>query len=111
MKRGDIYLVSLDPSFGHEQQGARPVLIVSPDGFNALTRVPIVVPITTGGAFARIAGFTVSLSGAGTRTTGVIRCDQPRPVDLRARNARKLESVPVAILDEVLAILGALFEP
>ena len=109
MKRGDIYLVSLDPSFGHEQQGTRPVLVVSPDRFNTLTRAPIVVPITTGGSFARLAGFTVSLVGAGTRTTGVIRCDQPRPVDLVARNARRLESVPNAILDEVLALLVTLF--
>ena len=110
MKRGEIYLVSLDPSFGHEQQGTRPVLIVSPDRFNALTHAPIVVPITTGGSFARIAGFTVSLSGAGTRTTGVIRCDQPRPVDLGARKARRLESVPAVILNEVLALLVPLFE-
>lgn len=110
MKRGDIYLTSLDPSFGHEQQGTRTVLVVSPDGFNARTRAPIVVPITTGGAFARVAGFTVSLTGAGTRTTGVIRCDQPRPVDLSARNARRLESVPEAILAEVLALLVTLFE-
>jgi mRNA interferase ChpB len=110
VKRGDIYLVSLDPSFGHEQQGTRPVLVVSPDGFNQLTRTPIVVPITTGGAFARIAGFTVSLTGAGTRTTGTIRCDQPRPVDLGACGARKLESVPAAILNEVLAQLTTLFK-
>ena len=110
MRRGDIYLTSLDPRFGHEQQGTRPVLVVSPDRFNEITQAPIVVPITTGGAFARIAGFTVSLVGAGTRTTGVIRCDQPRPIDLRARNARRLESVPVAILNEVLALLVPLFE-
>ena len=109
MKRGDIYLVSLDPTLGHEQQGVRPVLVVSPDRFNALTRVPIVVPITSGGAFARSAGFTVSLAAAGTRTTGVARCDQPRPLDLAARNARKLESVPRHILDDVLAKLATLF--
>ena len=29
MERGDIYSVSLEPSFGHEQQGHRPVLIIS----------------------------------------------------------------------------------
>ena len=110
MKRGDIYLVSLDPTQGHEQQGTRPVLVVSPDAFNALTRVPIVVPITSGAAFARSAGFTVSLSGAGTRTTGVIRCDQPRPLDLAARRARKLESVPAEILDDLLARLSTLFQ-
>jgi mRNA-degrading endonuclease toxin of MazEF toxin-antitoxin module len=110
VKRGDIYLVSLDPTLGHEQQGTRPVLVVSPDRFNALTKAPIVVPITTGGNFARIAGFTVSLTGSGTRTAGVIRCDQPRPVDLGARKARWLESVPDTILKEVLALLAPLFE-
>jgi mRNA interferase ChpB len=110
MKRGDIYLVSLDPTFGHEQKGTRPVLVVSPDKFNELTRAPVVVPITTGGNFARVAGFTVSLMGAGTRTTGVIRCDQPRTVDLNALGARRLEAVPVAILSEVLAVLAPLFE-
>ncbi|MGO9864462.1 MAG: type II toxin-antitoxin system PemK/MazF family toxin [Terriglobales bacterium] len=110
MKRGDIYLVSLDPTLGHEQQGTRPVLVVSPDRFNALTRVPIVVPITSGGAFARQAGFTVSLTGAGTRTGGVVRCDQPRPLDLAARKGRKLESVPQHILDDVLAKLATLFD-
>jgi mRNA-degrading endonuclease toxin of MazEF toxin-antitoxin module len=47
MERGDIYLVSLDPTRGHEQQGRRPVLVVSPDAFNRLTKVPVVVPITT----------------------------------------------------------------
>lgn len=110
MKRGDIYLVSLDPTLGHEQRGTRPVLVVSPDAFNSFTRVPIVVPITSGGAFARSAGFTVSLEETGTRTHGVIRCDQPRPLDLAARKARRLESVPVEIMDDVLARIAPLFE-
>ncbi|GBO55941.1 programmed cell death toxin PemK [Pseudanabaena sp. lw0831] len=109
MKRGDIYLVSLDPTEGHEQQGTRPVLIVSPDKFNTLTKVPIVVPITSGGNFARTAGFAVSLDNAGTRTKGVVRCDQPRPIDLSARKARRLEVVPNAIIDDVLARIITLF--
>jgi len=109
VKRGDIYLVSLDPTEGHEQQGTRPVLIVSPDKFNTLTKVPIVVPITSGGSFARTAGFAVSLDSAGTRTKGVVRCDQPRPIDLSARKARKLESVPEVIIDDVLARIVTLF--
>jgi len=109
VKRGDIYIVSPGPTRGHEQQGTRPVLIVSPERFNALTRVPIVVPITSGGKFARTAGFAVSLMTAGTRTTGVIRCDQPRPLDLDARRGRKVESVPEDIMDEVLARLVPIF--
>ena len=105
MERGDIYLVSLDPTSGHEQRGTRPVLIVSPIAFNRLTKTPVVLPITSGGNFARTAGFAVSLMGLGMRTTGVVRCDQPRALDLGARHGRKLESLPPAVIDEVLAKL------
>ncbi len=104
MDRGEIYLVSLDPTAGHEQQGTRP------SAFNRLTKAPVVLPITSGGNFARMAGFAVTLMGAGTRTTGIVRCDQPRTLDLAARGGRKLESVPAVIMDEVLAKVGPLFE-
>jgi mRNA-degrading endonuclease toxin of MazEF toxin-antitoxin module len=110
MKRGDIWIVGLDPAEGHKQKGRRPVLIVSPDAFNRLTRVPVVLPITSGRSFARTAGFAVPLSGAGTQTTGVVRCDQPRALNLAARGGNKLESVPEAIIDEVLARLAPIFE-
>ena len=110
MERGDIYLVSLDPTSGHEQQGKRPALIVSPSSFNRLTKTPVVLPITSGGNFARTAGFAVSLIGAGTKTTGVIRCDQPRALDLASRSAHKLECVPDVIMAEVLAKLSTIFE-
>lgn len=110
MKRGEIWLVGLDPTEGHEQKGRRPVLIVSPEPFNLVTKVPVVLPITSGGSFARTAGFAVPLAGAGTRTTGVIRCDQPRALDLRARQGKKLETVPPDIMDEVLAKLATIFE-
>lgn len=110
MERGDIYLVSLDPTSGHEQQGTRPVLIVSPLAFNRLTKTPIVLPITSKGSFARTAGFAVSLMDAGISTQGVIRCDQPRAIDLSSRHARKLESVSSVIMAEVLAKLVPLFE-
>lgn len=110
MKRGDIWLVGPDPAEGHEQKGRRPVLIVSADAFNRVTKVPVVLPITSGGSFARTAGFAVPLSGAGTQTTGVVRCDQPRALDLAARRGKKLESVPDAIIDEVLAKLAPIFE-
>jgi mRNA interferase ChpB len=110
MKRGEIWLVSLDPTSGHEQQGRRPVLIVSPAAFNRVMKVPVILPITSGGNFARTAGFAVPLTGAGTKTTGVVRCDQPRALDLAARGGRKLESIPDAIMEEVLAKIAPIFE-
>ena len=110
MERGDIYRVSLDPTAGHEQQGTRPVLVVSPAAFNRLTGTPVVLPITSGGKFARMAGFAVSLEDAKTRTTGIVRCDQPRVLDLAARHGRKLESVPEGVMNEVMARLKPLFD-
>ena len=108
MNRGDIYLVSLDPTAGHEQNGSRPVLIVSADAFNQATKLPVVLPITSGGEFARRLGFAVPITGI--KTTGVIRCDQPRVLDLSARHGRKVDTLPESIMDEVLARVATLFE-
>jgi mRNA interferase ChpB len=108
MRRGDIYLVSLDPTLGHEQQGSRPVVIVSATEFNEATRLPVVCPITSGGDFARRIGFAVPITGI--QTTGVVRCDQPRVLDLGARNARKVDSLPEPIVQEVLARVVTIFE-
>ena len=108
MKRGDIYLVSLDPAAGHEQSGSRPVLIVSPAEFNNATKLPVILPITSGGDFASRIGFAVPITGI--KTTGVIRCDQPRVLDFGARNARKVDTLPQNIMDEVLAKIAPIFE-
>ncbi len=108
MKRGDIYLVSLDPTEGREQRGSRPVLIVSPSEFNEATKLPVICPITSGGDFARRIGFAVPVTGI--KTTGVVRCDQPRVLDLGARHARKVDTLPATIMDEVLAKLAPIFE-
>jgi mRNA interferase ChpB len=108
VKRGDIYLVSLEPSQGHEQRGRRPVLVVSPDEFNDATQLPVILPITTGGEFARRIGFAVPISSA--KTTGFVRCDQPRVLDLRARKGRKVDTLPDSLMDEVLAKVITIFE-
>ena len=108
MNRGDIYLVSLDPTAGHEQSGHRPVLVVSPAAFNAATRFPVVLPITNGGDFAKRLGFAVPITGI--RIQGIVRCDQPRVIDLAARNARQVDTMPDSIMDEVMARVVTLFE-
>ena len=108
MKRGDIYTVSLDPTLGHEQQGHRPVLIISPTAFNQATKLPVVLPITSGGEFARRIGFAVPLTGI--RTNGIVRCDQPRVLDIEARHGRKVDALSAELLDEVLAKTITLFQ-
>lgn len=110
MERGEIWIVDLDPTIGHEQRGTRPVFIVSPGPFNRVTGTPVTLPITNGGDFARTRGFAVPLIGADLRTTGVVRCDQPRAIDLRGRRGRRIEQAPAGIIDDVLAKVSLLFE-
>ncbi len=109
MERGDIWHVDLNPTKGREQSNPRYVLILTPRAFNVLG-TPIVVPITTGGNFAREQGFAVSLTGAGTHATGVVLCHQLRALDLKARNAKFAERVPDYIIEDVLARVQPLFE-
>ena len=107
---GPLTLVSEEAHAPYERPPLSKTLIVSPEAFNRITKLPVILPITSGGNFARTAGFAVLLTGAGTKTTGVVRCDQPRALDLAARGARKLESIPDAIMDEVLAKIAPIFE-
>jgi mRNA interferase ChpB len=108
IQRGEIWWVDLEPTMGHEQRGHRPVLILTPAAFNRVTGAPIVAPVTTGGAFAQRNGFAVPLTG--TTTTGVVRCDQIRVVDIDARGGKKIETAPAELVDEVLDRLSTLFE-
>jgi mRNA-degrading endonuclease toxin of MazEF toxin-antitoxin module len=109
MERGDIWFVDLNPVKGREQANARYVLIVTPKAFNQLG-VPIIVPITAGGEFARFHGLTVSLSGAGTNAVGVVLCHRIRALDVKARGGRFSEKAPDFIVGEVLAKVAAFFE-
>jgi len=54
-------------------------------------------------------GYAVPLDG--TKTTGIVRCDQPRVIDLTAHHGRKVDTLPRPLMDEVLAKVATLFDP
>lgn len=109
-ERGDIVRACLNPTAGNELQGdMRPCLVLSPKAFNKLG-LTLIVPITQGGNFARFQGFSVSLMGTGTETQGVVLVNGVRSVDLKARKAKKVESVTSDVVDEALAILSAILD-
>jgi|TARA_B110000914_G_C15257148_1_gene351246 mRNA interferase ChpB len=108
--RGDIVRACLNPIAGNEMQGDfRPCLVLSPKAFNKLG-LTLIAPITQGGNFARFQGFSVSLMGTGTETQGVILVNGVRSVDLKARKAKKVESLDSEIVNEALAILSAILD-
>ena len=103
--RGDIVRVSFNPTVGRKQQGDyRPALVLSPRKFNALGTA-LVAPVTQGGNMARFAGFAVTLMGTGTETQGVVLVNAVRTLDLEQRGAKKIETVPAEVIEEVLARL------
>ena len=108
-KRGEIWRVSLDPTTGQEQQGTRPVLVISKHELNRAGLV-LVCPITQGGNQARFAGFAVTLMNSGTETQGVVMCNQPRALDMVARRGVFVEAAPLIVINDVMAKLLAIIE-
>ncbi len=102
-------LLDFDPSAGHEQQGTRPALILSPETFNRFG-MALACPVTRGGAFARGQAWTVPLSGLGLKTEGVVLCNQVRTLDWKARRARFVEAVSAELALDVLARVATLIE-
>ena len=103
VSRGDIYLVTLNPTRGSEIRKNRPCVVVSPDELNAHLRTFIVAPLTTGG---HPYPFRVRCSFDGN--DGHVVADQLRAVD-RERLVRRLGSLSEITLNELLAVLQAMF--
>ena len=103
VKRGDIWLVNLDPTVGSEINKSRPCVVVSPAELNDNLRTVIVAPMTSKG-FA--APFRVPVAHAGTK--GLIVLDQLRTVD-KVRLAKRLGAVPTKTLTAALLTLHEVF--
>ena len=108
-KRGDIWQVDLNPTAGKEQQGIRPVFVVSEEAFNR-SGITVMCPVTQGGNQARFAGFAVTLIGSGTSTQGVVMSNQVRTIDIAARHGKFIERAPDFVTSDVLAKLQTIVE-
>ncbi len=103
MRRGEVWLCTLNPTIGREIQKTRPCLIVSPDELNQRSPVMIVAPLTSG---SRPARFRVAVQFGGK--DGLILPDQIRTLD-RQRLVKRLGAVDDSTLSAVLAILTDMF--
>jgi mRNA interferase MazF len=103
VKRGDIWLVNLDPTVGSEIQKSRPCLVISPQELNDHLRTVIVAPMTSKG-FA--APFRIPVTFAGTK--GLILLDQLRTID-KVRLTKQLGSVNAKTLAATLSSLQEVF--
>jgi mRNA interferase MazF len=103
MRRGEVWLVALDPTVGSEIRKTRPCLIVSPDVLVQGLRTVIVAPLTSRG---RQASFRPQVRFKGT--DGLIILDQIRAVD-KTRLVRRVGRVDDPTLAAALAMLRWIF--
>lgn len=103
VRRGEVFLVTLEPSRGHEIQKTRPCLIVSPDQLNGALGTFLIAPLTTG---SRAYPFRVACRFAGKQ--GHIVLDQIRAVD-RSRLVRRLGALSPPTVRTALKVLQEMF--
>ncbi len=101
--RGDVHLVSLDPTTGSEIRKSRPCLIISPDELNRHLRTAIVAPMTTGGR-----AYPWRVPCRFQRRAGFVAVDQIRTVD-SGRLAKRLGRLGTKPVAEVLRTLQEMF--
>jgi mRNA interferase MazF len=102
-RRGEIYLVRLDPTLGSEIRKTRPCLIVSPDELNRYLRTALVAPMTTGGG-----AYPWRVPCRFKQRAGFVALDQIRTVD-RERLIERAGRLGPATLSGVLGVLQEMF--
>lgn len=103
MKRGEIWLVALDPTVGSEIKKSRPCVIISPPELNEHLRTLIVAPMTSKSVPAP---FRVPVTHAAKK--GLIVLDQIRTVD-KIRLVKRVGAVNTKTLFNVLTTLQEVF--
>ena len=103
VRRGDVYLVTLNPTRGKELRKTSPCVVVSPDEMNAYWPTFIVAPLTTG---RYTSPFWIECRFGGR--DGRVVLDQIRVVD-RARLVKRLGAVTDATLLKSLHVLQEMF--
>jgi mRNA interferase MazF len=101
MKRGDVYWADLAPRSGSEQQGRRPVIVISHDAFNQAQawRSIIVVPLSTsaGQAARGPSAILLTRGSAGLTKDSVALCHQVTTLDRAKLSQRIGELTPTAL--------------
>lgn len=95
-------LADLSPVRGTEQDGVRPVVVVSVDSMNARSRRVIICPITSNRDVWR----TKLALPDGMKTSGMVLTDQIRAIDTETRMLRRIERAPPEFLQLLRSYVG-----
>jgi len=110
IKKGDVYYVNLDPTFGHEQKGTRPVLVIQNDIANAMLSTVLVAPLTSNlKASGLPSTVTIKAGEAGLSEDSVILLFQIRTLDKR-RLGRRIGPLEAKMMVKVDAAIRLSFD-
>ena len=101
--RGDVWLVTLDPTLGSEIRKTRPCVVVSPNEMHDHLLTVIVAPMTTKG---KSAPFRIPVTFK--RKQGLILLDQIRTID-QSRLVKREGAVSDKTLSHMLRTLQEVF--
>ena len=104
-QRGHVYWVDLEPTFGSQQQGRRPGLILTADAINAVRRTVGIVPLSTSPATAE--PIVVAVKSIGPNSVAL--CDQLRAVDKKKifKEIGRITDTELALIEaSVKAVFG-----
>ena len=103
VRRGDVFLIGLDPTIGREIKKTRPCVVLSPDELNQHLRTVIVAPMTTGGH-----PYPFRIACRFQKRDGFVVLDQLRAVDVH-RLVRKLGRLSPQATANSLSVLQEMF--
>ena len=100
-RRGEVWLVALHPTVGHEIQKTRPAVVVQNDHSNRTAQTTIVAPLTsTIGARLYPTEILVPAGEGGCRVDSLVLVRQLRCID-RTRLVKRLGTVRGHTLDAI----------
>ncbi len=103
VRRGDVFVVALDPTIGREIKKVRPCVVLSPDELNRHLDTVVVAPMTTGGH-----SYPYGIACRFQKRDGFVVLDQLRAVD-RHRLVRKLGRLSPQATASSLSVLQEMF--
>lgn len=110
--KGDVYWVDPNPIAGREMKNRHRFIIITPKEINILG-VAMMIPVTSGGAFAHAKGLTVPILGYDT--TGLAICNQVRTFDIearvKARTAAYIETLDTETMEEIVSRVISIIDP
>lgn len=105
-KQGDIVMVDLNPTKGHEQKGYRPAVVISKNVFNENTNMIIACPITSNDKYFPT---HYNLEDT-TKIHGSVLCEHIRSIDYKERKVKFVEKTSDNDLISIITLMNACIE-